>query len=161
MIEDGAARPASPDAVAAAVDGWFDGRVHFLPLRVYYEDTDLSGLVYHANYLRFMERGRSAYLRALGIGHHELLAGEDKVSFVVLRIHIDYLKAARIDDNLLVRTGYDRIDGARLYVGQSIWRGAAQLIAAQVEACCIRLDGRPRRPPATLVERITPLLLRD
>src|SRR5690606_8127036 len=86
--------------------GRFEGREHRLPVRVYYEDTDFTGLVYHANYVRYFERGRSDALRLMGVGHAELLDGDQPMAFVVSKLALDYLKPARIDDALVVRTRY-------------------------------------------------------
>ncbi len=138
--------------------GRFDGRSHFLPVRVYYEDTDFSGVVYHANYLRFFERGRSDFLRVAGVHHSELAALADPIAFAVNRMEIAFLKAARIDDALVVETAYDAIIGPRIKVSQVIRRGGEVLVTAQVEACCISLTGRPRRPPPLLLERLKPFL---
>ena len=139
--------------------GHFDGPEHVLPVRVYYEDTDFTGVVYHANYLRFFERGRSDYLRLAGIGHAALLERPDPGAFVITRIAVDYRKAARIDDALVVRTTYDAIKGPRMWISQSIIRGDEVIATAQVEAACIRPDGRPRRPPPELLQSLNPLLL--
>ncbi len=139
--------------------GWFEGRLHHLPVRVYYEDTDFTGVVYHANYVRYFERGRSDFLRLAGIGHAELLEREDPAAFVVTRLAIDFKRPARIDDALLVRTAYDVARGATLQILQSILRGAEILATAEVTAACITLSGRPRRPPPALVEALTPFLL--
>ena len=139
--------------------GRFVGREHLLAVRVYYEDTDFTGVVYHANYLRFFERGRSDYLRLVGIGHAELLERPDPGAFVITRIAVDYRKAARIDDALVVRTTYDAIKGPRMWISQSIIRGDEVIATAQVEAACIRPDGRPRRPPPELLQSLNPLLL--
>lgn len=138
--------------------GTFDGRIHLLPVRVYYEDTDFTGLVYHANYLRYFERGRSDFLRLTSAGHAELLDRDDPLAFVVTRMELQFLKGARIDDALVVRTAYDRVKGPRLFVSQAITRGEEVLCRAQVEAACIGLDGRPRRAPATLAESLRPWL---
>ena len=86
--------------------GRFDGRDHLLPVRVYYEDTDFTGLVYHANYVRYLERGRSDCLRLMGIGHADLLDGDRPMAFVVSTLELKFLKPARIDDALVVRTTY-------------------------------------------------------
>ena len=86
--------------------GRFEGREHRLPVRVYYEDTDFTGLVYHANYVRYFERGRSDCLRLMGIGHAELLDGDQPMAFVVSKMGLHFLKPARIDDQLVVRTHY-------------------------------------------------------
>ncbi len=139
--------------------GWFEGRVHFLPVRVYYEDTDFTGVVYHANYVRYFERGRSDFLRLAGVGHADLLEREDPAAFVVTRLAIDFKRPGRIDDALLVRTTYDVFKGAKLEVAQSLLRGEELLATAQVHAACIHLTGRPRRPPAVLVEKLSPFLL--
>ncbi len=138
--------------------GAFHGREHLLWVRVYYEDTDFTGVVYHANYARYFERGRSDYLRLAGIVHVDLLARADPCAFVVTRLSILFRTAARIDDALLVHTTYDAIKGPRMFITQSITRGRDLIAEAQVEAACITLDGRVRRPPADLVAHLTPLL---
>jgi acyl-CoA thioester hydrolase len=138
--------------------GRFEGRIHLLPVRVYYEDTDFTGLVYHANYLRYFERGRSDFLRVAATGHAELLDREDPLAFVVVRMVIDYRKGARIDDALTVRTAYDAVKGARLLISQTIERNGETITQAEVEAACIDLAGRPRRPPKALVEGLSPWL---
>lgn len=139
--------------------GAFDGRIHVLPVRVYYEDTDFTGLVYHGNYVRFFERGRSDFLRMVSVGHAELLDGDDPIAFVITAMNLRFRAAARIDDALAVRTTYDAVKGPRLIIRQSITRGDQLLTEADVEAACIDLKGRPRRPPALLVEALGPWLL--
>jgi acyl-CoA thioester hydrolase len=136
--------------------GWFEGREHVLPVRVYYEDTDFTGVVYHANYLRYFERGRSDFLRMAGVSHTDLLERHDPAAFVVTRMEIDFRKPARIDDALLVRTTYDEARGPRLSIGQRITRGDEVIAEAAVSAACISMDGRPRKPPAGLVEALRP-----
>ncbi|QYF87155.1 tol-pal system-associated acyl-CoA thioesterase [Brevundimonas sp. PAMC22021] len=138
--------------------GRFDGRAHLLPVRVYYEDTDFTGLVYHANYVRYFERGRSDCLRAMGIGHAELLEGSEPLAFVVSEMTLSFLKPARIDDALVVRTLYEAVKGPRLLIRQSVERGGEVLCRAEVTAVCIHLDGRPRRPTRALVEKVSPWL---
>ena len=142
--------------------GRFEGRTHILPVRIYYEDTDFSGLVYHANYLRYFERGRSDYLRLAGVHHSELLAAENPTAFAVNKITLDFLKPARIDDALVVKTAYETIRGPRITVRQSLVRSAdgnpEVLVNALVEACCISLTGRPKKPPSLLLERLKPFL---
>ncbi len=138
--------------------GRFEGRVHVLPIRIYYEDTDFSGVVYHANYLRYFERGRSDFLRLAGVSHTELLAEDPPTAFAINRIGLEFVKAARIDDALLVRSAYDRIKGPRIMISQTLLKGEAVIATAAVEACCIGLDGRPRRPPALLLQRLQPFL---
>ena len=138
--------------------GRLDGREHILPVRVYYEDTDFTGVVYHGNYARYFERGRSDFLRVAGISHAELLARDEPSAFTVTKLTLEFKRAARIDDALLVRTTYDAIRGPRLFIRQRITRGEELIATAEVEAACIDMAGRPRRPPAGLVTQLTPLL---
>ena len=138
--------------------GRFDGRAHLLPVRVYYEDTDFTGVVYHANYVRYFERGRSDFLRALGIGHAQLLEGEAPMAFVIAEMRLQFVKSARIDDALVVRTTYDAVKGPRLMIAQAVERDGEALCRAEVTAVCIHLDGRPRRPTKALVEAVGPWL---
>ena len=138
--------------------GRLDGQDHLLPVRVYYEDTDFTGLVYHGSYVRFFERGRSDFLRAVGIGHAELLAGDQPMAFVLATLNLTYLRPARIDDALIVRTRYRAIKGPRLLIDQVIERDGEALCRAEVIAVCIHLDGRPRRPTPALVAAVKPWL---
>src|SRR5213076_1040005 len=117
--------------------GWLEGREHQLPVRIYYEDTDFTGMVYHANYLRYFERGRSDFFRLAGISHTDLLALPEPIAFTILRIEIDFRRAARIDDALLVRTTFDKPHGPRLHIGQRIARGGDLVASATVQAACI------------------------
>jgi len=112
--------------------GCFKGREHHYPLRVFYEDTDFTGIVYYANYLRFFERARSSY----------------------------YKKPARVDDHLTIVTTYDKFKGARLWVSQACYRGDELLVTAISEAACITPDGRPKRAPKWMIERLKPYLLK-
>jgi acyl-CoA thioester hydrolase len=137
--------------------GWLEGREHVLPVRIYYEDTDFTGVVYHANYLRYFERGRSDFLRLAGVSHQALLETPDPAAFTVTRIAVEFKAAARIDDALAVRTTYDAVRGPRLMISQRILRGRDLIATADVEAACIGLDGRGRRPPPGLVEALKPL----
>ena len=135
--------------------GVFEGREHQLPVRIYYEDTDFSGIVYHANYLRYFERGRSDFFRMIGISHTALHAAD--TAFAIVRMELDFKRAARIDDALLVRTTYDRMAGPRLFIDQKITRGEQLIAQAIVEAACIDLNGRPRKPPKELIATLRPL----
>ncbi|MEQ8282430.1 MAG: tol-pal system-associated acyl-CoA thioesterase [Parvibaculum sp.] len=143
--------------------GRIDGQVHRLPIRVYYEDTDFSGIVYHANYLRFAERGRSDFLRLAGVHHADLFEGADPLAFAVHRMEIDFLKPARIDDRLEVRTRYVRAGGARIEAEQTILRladGADEepIWRARVFAACLDAAGRPRRLPAGVRQALAPFV---
>lgn len=133
----------SPAPTAGVIQ---DGE-HLLPIRVYYEDTDFTGVVYHANYLRYFERGRSDFLRLRGISHTELRARETPIAFVVRRMEIDFARPARIDDALVVRTVYEALQGACVRIRQRIQRDGEIIASAAVEVACIRLDGRPVKPP--------------
>ena len=143
-----------PAAGPRPTAGVFEGREHQLPVRIYYEDTDFTGIVYHANYLRYFERARSDFFRLVGVSHTELAKAD--TGFAITRMEIDFKRAARIDDALLVRTTYDRVKGPRLYVSQRITRGDDLIAQAVVEAVCISMDGRPRKPTAQMVAALTP-----
>lgn len=136
--------------------GVFEGREHQLPVRIYYEDTDFTGVVYHANYLRYLERGRSDFFRMVGISHSEL--AQQDTGFAVIRMELDFKRAARIDDALVVRTLYERVEGVRLHVSQRITRGDETILEAKAVAVCISLSGRPRRPTAEMTAKLAPWL---
>ena len=119
-------------------------QTHILPIRVYYEDTDFSGFVYHANYLKFCERARSDCLRLLGVHHHELEANS-RSGFVVRQMNCDFLKPAVIDEILEVKTRFGSAKGARMFLSQSVWRNDECLFTAQVTAALIDAKGRPQR----------------
>jgi len=127
-----------------------------MTVRVYYEDTDFSGIVYHANYLRYFERGRSDFLRLMGVSHTELRSRPEPIAFAVRRMEIDFLKPARVDDSLVVRTAYESLKGPRMLVRQRIERDGEVLASALVQVVCIRLDGRPVKPPADVVCALAP-----
>ncbi len=138
--------------------GAFTGREHRLPVRVYYEDTDFTGLVYHASYIRFFERGRTDALRLAGVGHADLLGRDDPCAFAVTRLVVDYRSAARIDDALTVHTWFEAVNGPRLVIRQQITRDGAVVASAEVHAACIRPGGGARRPPADMREKLRPYL---
>jgi acyl-CoA thioester hydrolase len=146
--------------MSAPSSGQFDGLEHVLPVRVYYEDTDFTDVVYHASYLRFFERGRTEFLRAAGVEHAALLSLPEPCAFAVTRITVAFRRPARVDDALQIRTIYRSGKGVRIEASQRILRGGELIAEAEVEVVCIRLDGRPRRPPAVLTERLAPLLTR-
>jgi acyl-CoA thioester hydrolase len=138
----------------APASGAFDGDEHVLPVRVYYEDTDFTGVIYHASYLRFFERGRTEYLRAIGIEHRALLERPDPCAFTVTQISVAFRRAGRVDDALEVRTRHRAFRGVRLHIDQRLVRAAEVLAEAEVEVACITPDGRARRPPAELISAI-------
>lgn len=131
--------------------GRFEGVHHYFALRVYYEDTDLSGIVYHANYLRYCERARSDMLRTSGIDQRAELEG-DGGAYAVADLHIRYVRPAKLDDDLLVISTVDRIRAAGCHIHQRVMRrdkyGSVALLAeVSVVAAFIGPDGRPRRQP--------------
>ena len=128
--------------------GWdwnFELTQHLFPLRVYYEDTDFSGVVYHASYLRFLERGRTEFIRACGIDQQKLHR-ETGVYFVVRRMEIDWIKPALMDDELVVETAPATLRGASMILSQRILRGDEVLTTAEVVVAILK-DGRPTRLP--------------
>lgn len=126
---------------------------HELPIRVYYEDTDMGGIVYYANYLRYIERARSDWVRSLGVDQNAMRE-EDGVVFVVRRVEADYLKPAKFDDELLVRTVVKAVTGVRLIMSQEVIRGDDLLFQAEVTVVCVGEGGAPARLPANIRRRI-------
>ena len=126
---------------------------HTFPIRVYYEDTDLAGIVYYANYLKFIERGRSEWLRALGFDQAAMKAAGDGV-FAVRRVVADYLAPARFDDLLEVTTRYTSHKAARLVLAQTVARDGKTLFQAEVTLVCLADNGRPQPLPAALLQKI-------
>lgn len=124
------------------------GRSHVLPVRVYFEDTDFSGLVYHASYVRWCERGRSDFLRLLGNDHHALMQGgqgREASAFVVRRMNLEYLKPARIDEVLEVTTKVNELGAASLVLDQCITRAGVALFDAEVTVVLVSQSGRVLR----------------
>jgi acyl-CoA thioester hydrolase len=126
---------------------------HAISVRVYYEDTDFSGVVYHASYLRFMERGRTELIRALGIAQRELFDGEAALGFAVRRMTIDFVRPAVMDDLLTVETRPTLARGATMELDQRILRGEEVLVTAQVKVACVG-GGKARRIPDALRLRL-------
>jgi len=161
MAESGGSRTSWPD-----ISGRLEARTHVLAVRVYYEDTDFSGVVYHGAYFRFCERGRSDFLRHSGISHKDLhsgnhdvgVAGPEPLAFAVTRIEADFSGAARIDDLLEVRTRYTGLTTARILIEQRITRQEMTLFTAQVTIVLLNGAGRPRRISGALAQRLGVLL---
>jgi acyl-CoA thioester hydrolase len=128
---------------------------HQFALRVYYEDTDLAGIVYYANYLKFIERGRSEWIRSLGVDQGALKTVQGLV-FAVRRLEADYLKPAHFDDELLVETRLKAETGARIVLEQEVLRGAERLFAAQVTLVCLSEGGSAVRIPAEIRRKLAP-----
>jgi acyl-CoA thioester hydrolase len=149
----------TPSGLEPAI-GCFDGPAFVFPLRVYYEDTDFSGVVYHASYLRFMERGRSEFLRAAGAPHQAMLGAVPPLFWAVRRMTVDFVKAARVEEALTVRTLATELAGARLKLDQAICRDAEVLVRADVEVCVITFEGRPRRVPEAIRKKLQTFIQR-
>ena len=136
-----------------ALDGEIRGGRHHMSVRVYYEDTDFSGIVYHANYLRFMERGRTNYLRLLGADHRALFEQTQNeapgFAFVVRTMQIEFLKPARMDDVLAVVTQPQEVRGASITLHQQVMRAADVLVDARVKVAFVS-GGRARPIPKPL-----------
>jgi acyl-CoA thioester hydrolase len=126
---------------------------HIHPIRVYYEDTDLAGIVYYANYLRFIERARTEWVRGLGVDQVALRADQGIV-FAVRRVEADYLAPARFDDVLEVRTDVKAISGVRITLAQDVWRGDQRLFAGIVTLVALTDRGTPARLPQALRKQL-------
>ena len=133
-------------------EGALKGRTHLFALRVYFEDTDVAGIVYYANYLRFMERARSDLLRLLGVDQRAALEGGEGV-YAVAEVSIKYRSPARLGDDLLVVTDIEEVRAASVLIHQQVMRGREILTDAMVTAAFLTPDGRPRRQPRDWVER--------
>jgi acyl-CoA thioester hydrolase len=146
--------------IAPPPNGWPDlaGRLeagaHRLPVRVYFEDTDFSGIVYHASYVRWCERGRSDYLRLLGVSHRDLAeaGGGEPAAFAVRRLQLEFLKPARIDDVLEIVTRPGEITKATIALEQTVWHSGVMLCQAAVLVVLVSQAGRPLRLPQRLRE---------
>jgi len=147
-----------PDLAGRVVADAAGRRRHVLPVRVYFEDTDFSGLVYHATYLRWCERGRSDFLRLAGNDHKALIegaGGREPAAFVVRRMKLEFLKPARIDEVLEVTTWVKETTAAILVLDQRISRGSTELFTAEVTVVLVSRSGKPLRLSAALREALT------
>ena len=137
------------------LDGIIADGIHRMQVRVYYEDTDFSGIVYHANYLRFMERGRTNYLRLLGADHRALFEQASQEApgfhFVVRHMDLDFIRPARMDDILIIETKPSEVRGASITLHQKVLRGDELLIEAKVQVAFVS-EGRAQRIPKPLRE---------
>lgn len=150
--------PKDDQLPTCAARGCFHGRTHVLPIRIYYEDTDYARHIYHANYVRYLERGRSEFLRAIGMDHTTMLNADVPRTFVITNMSMNFVRPARIDDTLLVHTNYDRFRGARVFNRQIITRGEEIILECDSEMALVSLDGQPRRPSRQFLEAFRPYL---
>ena len=138
-------------------DGIMRGRAHLFPLRVYFEDTDVAGIVYYANYLRFIERARSDMLRLIGIDQRGAIEGGEGV-YAVAELAVKYRAPARLGDDLVVATEIEAVRAATVLIQQRVMRGDELLADARVTAAFLTPDGRPRRQPREWVGAFERLL---
>lgn len=146
-----------PDLAGRIVADASGRRRHMLPVRVYFEDTDFSGLVYHGSYLRWCERGRSDFLRLVGNDHRALIAGgagREPAAFVVRRMALEFLRPARIDEVLEVVTHVKAVTAATLVLDQRISRDGVELATAEVTVVLVSVAGKPLRLSAALREAL-------
>ncbi len=130
---------------------------HSIQTRVFYEDTDAAGIVYYANYLRFLERGRTEFLRTLGHSQHALM--QQGIAFAVRSVQAEYLKPARLDDLLTVQTAVESLGRAQLSFAQHIERDGQRLLDAKIRIACIDpATGRPQAMPKAIHEQFRALL---
>ncbi|NOZ43267.1 MAG: tol-pal system-associated acyl-CoA thioesterase [Alphaproteobacteria bacterium] len=129
---------------------------HILPLRIYYEDTDAAAIVYHANYLKYMERGRSDMLRLMGIDQADMLKFQhpDDVGFVIIRSEVDYIKPALLDDEITVHTKVTTIGRASLTMAQQVRRSGQILAQAVIRIAALNKAGKPARLPKQIVNKL-------
>ncbi len=142
-----------PTAPGGVPGGMINGGVHIYPVRVYYDDTDAAGVVYHANYLRMAERARTEMLRMIGIRHTDLARGDGMssgVSITVRRCEVDYLRPARLDDELDIRTRITALGGATMWAEQIVRRAGADIARLTVRLACVGPTGRVARFPKAL-----------
>ncbi|MEI9931774.1 MAG: YbgC/FadM family acyl-CoA thioesterase [Rhizomicrobium sp.] len=137
--------------------GHFEGRTHVLPLRVYYEDTDLSGVVYHANYLRFMERGRTEFFRCAGIWLAKLDDAEP-MAWTLKKAKLEFHRPARLDDPMRWHSTFSDVTGVRVCADQKIMSNGKLLVEGWVEACIITVSGKLRRLPSDVREKMLPFI---
>lgn len=146
----------SPDHLDPCEGQIVDG-VHIFPVRVYYEDTDVGGVVYYANYLKFAERARTEMLRTIGYSHSDMIEREG-LAFAVRRCEADYIKPATFDDALEVHTGNIDIEAASLWMDQGIRRDGNELAHLRIRLVCLSREGRPARLPSGLKAALQPLI---
>jgi acyl-CoA thioester hydrolase len=137
-------------------EGALQGEAHRFPIRVYYEDTDAAGIVYYANYLKFIERARTEMMRLYGV-EHEKTRQSGGTAFIVRRCEIDYVSPARLDDELVVETRIRELGGATILLSQDVLRDGATLVRAGVLVACIGVQGRPVRLPPELRSSLSSL----
>jgi len=156
-MSSNAAAAAGPPASQCAAAGRLAGDVFIFPLRVYYEDTDAAGIIYYANYLKFIERARTEMMRAAGIDHSGM-RDADGVLFIVRRCTLDYRRPARLDDWLEIHTRIVALKRASLEAEQIVLRDGETLVHAELRLACIKESGAPARFPPDLRSALEAML---
>ena len=136
------------------LSGIIKNNTHFFRVRVFYEDTDFTGIVYHANYLKFAERGRTNFLRLLGINHSELMNAEEPKYFVVYKMNTKFLGSSAIDDLLEVRSNFIGVEGIRLKINQDIFNDQKKVFSAYIEFALLNKDAKPLKFPSDMKLKI-------
>ena len=136
------------------LSGIIKKNTHFFQIRVFYEDTDFTGIVYHANYLKFAERGRTNFLRLLGINHYELMNNKEPKYFVVYKMNTKFLGSSTIDDLLEVRSNFLGIEGVRLKINQDIFNNEKKVFSADIEFALLNKDAKPIKFPSDMILKI-------
>ena len=129
------------------LSGIIKQKTHFFQIRVFYEDTDFSGIVYHANYLKFAERGRTNFLRLLGVNHSELINSDEPKYFVVYKMNSKFIGTSTIDDILEVRSNFKGIEGVRLKIDQDIYKEEKKVFSANIEFALLDKKAKPIKFP--------------
>ncbi|MEJ7932897.1 YbgC/FadM family acyl-CoA thioesterase [Sphingobium sp. AN558] len=144
------------DQLPSSATGRFIAADHYFPLRIYFEDTDLGGVVYHANYLRYMERARSDMLRIAGIDQRANLEGGEGV-YAVISVRIDYQRPGKLDDDLMVISRVTHVNAATCSIHQAVMRGDEYLTTGDVSVAYLTPQGRPKRQPRPWIDIFTRL----
>ncbi len=139
----------------SGASGQIDGATHNLPIRIYYEDTDVGGIVYYANYLKFAERARTEMLRLIGVNQSEM-ADRYGLVFAVRACAVEFLRPARLDDLIEVRSRLVKLAAATVSAVQAVWRGSEELARLDIRVACVRQNGRPARIPAAVRQALEP-----
>lgn len=139
-------------------EGVFEGKVFYLPVRMYWEDTDTGGVVYHGNYVSYFERGRTEMLRAAGLPHSDMMMGDDPVIWVISKVEVSYKRSAYMDDAVVIKTQVEKLGGASMIMAQEMWRGEEMLAEARFRIAVTDKNGKPRRLPQNLHETMKTLL---